>query len=78
MQRGYLCGAIFLSLISKNKILSLLAIIPLGVMFQSLRHLYWGLKIVPKDTNITVSFFLGITIGPLIVSLFSLLNKKSF
>lgn len=74
----FIIGAIFLSLISKNKILSLIAIIPLGVMFQSLRHLYWGLKIVPKDTNITVSFFLGITIGPLIVSLFSLLNKKSF
>lgn len=74
----FIVGAIFLSLISKNKILSLLAIIPLGIMFQSLRHLYWGLGIVPEGKTITVSFFLGITIGPLIVSLFSLLNKKTF
>ena len=73
----FIIGAIFLSLISKNKILSLLAVIPLAIMFQSLRHLYWGLGVVPVDKNITVSFFLGITIGPLIVSLFSLLNKKT-
>ncbi|MFA5542596.1 MAG: tripartite tricarboxylate transporter permease [Bacilli bacterium] len=73
----FIIGAIFLSLISKNKILSLLAVIPLAIMFQSLRHLYWGLGVVPLDKNITVSFFLGITIGPLIVSLFSLLNKKT-
>lgn len=74
----FIVGAIFLSLISKNKILSLLSIIPLAIMFQSLRYLYWGLEIVDKNVNITVSFFLGITIGPLIFSLFSLLNKKTF
>lgn len=77
---GYLfvIGAVFLSLISKNKILSLLSILPLALMFQSLRHLYWGLEIVPQDRTITVSFFLGITVGPLLVSLFSLLNKDKF
>lgn len=73
----FLLGAIFLSLIGKNKILSLFSIIPMAILFMSLRHLYWGIGIVPRDTNITTSFFLGITIGPLLVSLFSLLNKTS-
>ncbi len=77
---GYLfiIGAIFLSLISRNKTLSLFSIIPLAVLFMALRHLYWGLGIVPEDQTITVSFFLGITIGPLLVSLFRLLNKQIF
>ena len=70
-------GAIFLSLISKNKVLSLLSIIPLAILFMSLRHLYWAVEVVPLNKNITTSFFLGITIGPLIVSLLSLLNKSS-
>ncbi len=73
----FFLGAIFLSLIGKNKILSLISIVPLAILFMSLRHLYWGIGIVPRTTNITTSFFLGITIGPLIVSLLSLLNKES-
>lgn len=72
----FFLGAIFLSLMGNNKLLSLLSIIPLAILFMSLRHLYWGLGIVPETTNITVSFFLGITIGPLIVSLISLLDKS--
>lgn len=71
----FFIGAIFLSLIGKNKILSILSIIPMSILFMGLRHLYWGLRVVPRDTNITTSFFLGITIGPLILSLFTLLNK---
>lgn len=71
----FVFGAIFLSLISKHKLLSLLSIIPLAVLFMSLRHLYWGLSVVPVGVNITTSFFLGITIGPLLVSLIELLNK---
>lgn len=71
----FFLGAIFLSLIGKNKVLSMLSIVPMSILFMGLRHLYWGIGIVPKDTNITTSFFLGITIGPLIVSLFNLLNK---
>jgi len=71
----FFLGAIFLSLIGKNKILSILSIMPLALLFMGLRHLYWGIGIVPRDVNITTSFFLGITIGPLIVSLFTLLNK---
>lgn len=73
----FVFGAIFLSLISKHKLLSLLSIIPLAILFQSLRHLYWGLNVVDSNVTITTSFFLGITIGPLMVSLFSLLNKDT-
>lgn len=73
----FVLGAIFLSLIGKHKLLALFSIIPLALLFQSLRYLYWGTGVVPADTNITTSFFLGITIGPLIISLFSLLNKDS-
>ena len=73
----FFLGAIFLSLIGKNKILSILSILPLAILFMGLRHLYWGIGIVPTNVNITTSFFLGITIGPLIISLFRILNKKS-
>lgn len=72
----FVIGAVFLALLSKTKVLSLVSIIPLALLFMALRHLYWGTGIVEQGTNITTSFFLGITIGPLIVSLLSLLNKK--
>lgn len=68
-------GAIFLALMSKNKWLSLAAIVPLAVLIQALRHLYWGVGIVPEGTNVFISFFLGITIGPVIIALFELLDK---
>ena len=73
----FVFGAIFLSLIGKNKILALISIIPLALLFQGLRYLYWGIGVLPPDKNVTISFFLGITIGPLIVSLLSLLNKQT-
>lgn len=73
----FFIGAIFLSIIGKNKILSLFSIVPMAILFMGLRHLYWGIGVVPKNANITTSFFLGITIGPLIVSLLTLLNRKS-
>lgn len=72
----FVFGAIFLSLIGKNKLLALISITPLALLFQGLRHLYWSIGAVPQDKTVTVSFFLGITIGPLLVSLLSLLNKK--
>lgn len=71
----FVLGAVFLAMLSKNRILSLLTIIPLALLFMALRHLYWGTGIVAEGTTITTSFFLGITIGPLVVSLLSLLNK---
>ncbi len=70
-------GAIFLSLLSKAKILSLLSIIPLSMLFMSLRHLYWGIGLVPETKNITVSFFLAITIGPLMINLIELFSKSN-
>ncbi len=74
----FVFGAIFLSLISRHKVLSLFSILPLAMLFQGLRHLYWGTGVVPPDVTITISFFLGITIGPLLVSLFALLNRENF
>lgn len=73
----FFIGAIFLSLIGKNKVLSLFSIVPMAILFMGLRYLYWGIGVVAEGTNITTSFFLGITIGPLIVSLFNLLNEKN-
>lgn len=72
----FILGAIFLALIGKNKILALLSMVPLALLFQGLRSIYWDLGVVPQEKNITISFFLGITIGPLIISLLQLLNKK--
>lgn len=73
----FVIGAIFLSLMGKSKTLSLVMIIPLALLFQSLRTLYWDLGIVPFEKNITTSFFLGITVGPLLVSLLSFLIKSN-
>src|SRR5699024_360729 len=65
-------GAVFLALLTRNKLLSLLIILPFAMLIMGLRHLYWGLDIVPEDTSIFVSFFLGITIGPIAFTLFEL------
>lgn len=73
----FVFGAVFLSLIGKNKLLALISIVPLALLFQGLRSLYWSIGAVPQDKNVTVSFFLGITIGPLLVSLLGLLNKQN-
>lgn len=72
----FVFGAVFLALIGKNKLLALISIVPLALLFQGLRELYWSIGAVPADKTITTSFFLGITIGPLIVSLLSLLNRN--
>lgn len=71
----FFLGAIFLALMTKNKVLSLVIIIPFALLVQGLRHLYWGLEIIPSDVTVFVSFFLGITIGPIVFKLFELLNK---
>lgn len=73
----FVTGAIFLSLISKNKALCLVSIIPSSILVMALRYLYYGLNVVPAGKSITTSFFLGITIGPLFVSMLSLLNKET-
>lgn len=68
-------GAVFLALMTKNRILALVSIVPFALLVQGLRHLYWGIGAVPEDTTVFTSFFLGITIGPVILKLFELLNK---
>ncbi|MGP6139373.1 MULTISPECIES: tripartite tricarboxylate transporter permease [unclassified Jeotgalibaca] len=73
----FVIGAIFLSLMGKAKLLSIAMIIPLAMLFQSLRTIYWDLGIVSPDKNVTTSFFLGITVGPLLVSLLSFLTKTT-
>lgn len=68
-------GAIVLALMSKNRVIALASIVPFAILIQGLRHLYWGVGVVPEGTNVFISFFLGITIGPVILTLFELLNK---
>jgi hypothetical protein len=72
----FLFGAIFLAAMCKNRWLALASIIPFAILIQGLRHLYWGIGAVPEGTNVFTSFFLGITIGPVILALFELLNKE--
>src|SRR5690606_22218481 len=69
-------GAIILALLSKNRWLALLIIVPFALLIQGLRHLYWDLGVVPENKTVFTSFFLGITIGPIIVTLLELLNKE--
>lgn len=69
-------GAVFLALMTKNRWLALLSIIPFALLIQGLRHLYWGIDAVPEDFTVFTSFFLGITLGPIILRLFELMNKE--
>lgn len=71
----FFIGAIFLAFMSKNRWEALASILPLALLIEGLRYLYWGIGTVPKGTNVFISFFLGITIGPVILTLFELLNK---
>lgn len=68
----FLIGAVFLALMAREKIISLLSIIPFALLIQGLRHLYWGIEAVPKTTTVFVSFFLAITIGPMIINILEL------
>jgi len=68
----FMLGTLFLSLISKNKLISLIAILPLSLLIQGLNHLYWGLDVLPEGQNVFISFFLAITIGPLMINLLEL------
>lgn len=68
-------GAILLALLAKNRLVSLVAIIPFMLLVQGLRHLYWATGVVPEGRNVFTSFFLGITIGPVIITLLELMNK---
>ncbi len=69
-------GTVVLALLSANRWLSFLVIVPFALLIQGLRFLYWELGIVPEGKNVFISFFLGITIGPVIVTFIDLLNKE--
>lgn len=71
----FFIGAILLALMSKKRWIALASILPFALLIQGLRYLYWGIGIVPEGKNVFISFFLGITIGPMILTLFELLNK---
>ncbi|RYL94968.1 tripartite tricarboxylate transporter TctA family protein [Sporolactobacillus sp. THM7-4] len=72
----FFIGAIILALLSKNKALALASTLPFALLIEGMRHLYWGVGAVPRGTTVFISFFLGITIGPVILTLFELLDKK--
>lgn len=67
-------GAVLLALLGKNRILALLAIVPMAVMFQSLTALYRSHGIIAEKATVNISFFLGITVGPMLLTLLELLN----
>ena len=71
----FFIGAILLALMSRHRWISLVAILPFALLIQGLRYLYWEIGAVEHGTNVFTSFFLAITIGPAILSLFELLNK---
>jgi putative tricarboxylic transport membrane protein len=72
----FFIGAILLAIMSKKRWVALAAILPFALLIQGLRYLYWGIGAVPQGTNVFISFFLGITIGPVLLTLFELLNKE--
>ena len=69
-------GAVVLALLGKNRILSLVAILPMALLFQALPALYRGAGIIPEKASVNTSFFLGITVGPMLLTLLELLNAK--
>jgi len=69
----FMIGTVFLGLMAKRKLISLMMILPLSLLIQGLNHLYWGLDVLPDGESVFISFFLAITIGPLMVSLLELM-----
>ena len=69
-------GTVLLALLGSNRILALVAIIPLALMFQALPTLYRSINIIGEKGNVNISFFLGITVGPMLITLLELLNAK--
>ena len=69
-------GAVLLALLGGNRILSLLSIIPLAILFQALPALYRSTGIIGQEDSVNISFFLGITVGPMLITLLELLNAK--
>lgn len=72
----FVFGAVLLALLGKNKVLALIAIIPLSFLFQGVVALYKANGVIPEDGTVNISFFLAITVGPLLVALLGMLNKQ--
>lgn len=68
--------AVLLALLGRNRILALVAIVPMALMFEALPALYHATHIIPADKKVSISFFLGITVGPMLVTLLELLNPR--
>ena len=69
-------GAVLLALLGKNRILALISIIPMAILFEALPALYRTTHIIADDKKVSISFFLGITVGPMLITLLELLNAK--
>ncbi|MFM9271358.1 tripartite tricarboxylate transporter permease [Halomonas elongata] len=65
----FFVGAVFLALMSREKVISLISIVILAALIQGLRHFYWGMGVIPDGQVVFISFFLGITIGPMMFNL---------
>ena len=68
-------GAVVLALLGRNRVLALVTIIPLALLFQGIVGVYHDLGVLPAEKSVPFSFFLGITVGPMLVVLLSMLNR---
>jgi hypothetical protein len=73
----FFVGTIFLALMTRERWISLFAIIPFAMLIQGLQHLYRSIGAVPEGKSVFISFFLAITIGPMILSMLELLVSKT-
>lgn len=75
----FIIGAVVLALMSRHRWIALASLIPFAVAIQAVRSVYQTTGAVPEGTEVFVSLFLGITIGPLIYNLFELIvrDKRS-
>ena len=67
-------GTVLLALLGTNRILALVSVVPMALMFEALPALYRTTHIITDDKKVSISFFLGITVGPMLVTLLELLN----
>lgn len=72
----FVIGAVVLALLGKNRVLQLLSIGILAVLFAALPVLFKSVGILAADGKMSVTFFLSITLGPLLVSLLGLLDAR--
>ena len=63
-----LVGTVVLAVTSRSKFVALISIPAVALVFQGLRAVY--------GKSVSISFFLGITIGPMIFELLSILHKE--